>query len=67
MLEVTIINYKKGCGRESVLCVLQLSCIFVPKIYLQFMKVRTVRYGTGTDCFRFTNGWDYKNADIGAE
>ena len=41
MLEVTIINYKKGCGRESVLCVLQLSCIFVPKIYLQFTKVRT--------------------------
>ena len=26
---------------ESVLCVLQLSCIFVPKIYLQFTKVRT--------------------------
>ena len=42
---------------ESVLCVLQLSCIFVPKIYLQFTKVRI-------DCFRFTHGWDYKNVDI---
>ena len=43
---------------ESVLCVLQLNCIFVPKINLQFTKVRT-------DCFRFTHGWDYKNVDIG--
>ena len=44
---------------ESVLCVLQLSCIFVPKICLQFTIVRT-------DRFRFTHGWDYKNVDIGS-
>ena len=68
-MEVIIFNWKKDMvenmllillvlfNSESVLCVLQLSCIFVPKINLQFTKVRT-------NCFRFTHGWDYKNVDI---
>ena len=44
---------------ESVLCVLQLSCVFVPKIYLQFTIVRTYY-------FRFMHGWNYKNVNIGS-
>ena len=58
MVENMLFKLLFSFNSESVLCVLQLSCTFVPKIYLQFTIVRA-------DCFRFTHGCDYKNVDIG--